>query len=143
MSKRTNKTATLGVNVCEDVNNAHAMAYVKRMAEQAKEKGGDNMEKKAKVFKIADVLAGTVDVPSGHAEKGESAALRASASKVLPVAGDCMLLSEFVKAFYNRFTRDEYNYARQVFMTRGGIFSIKKARIAGDSRERLFLVRVK
>lgn len=135
MSKKINKTATPGVPFNPTIQEVVEALIPK--------KGGENMDKKANVFKISDVIAGTVDVPTGHAEKGESAALRASASKILHAAGDCMLLSEFVKSFYNRFTRDEYNYARQVFMTRGGIFSIKKARIAGDSRERLFLVRVK
>lgn len=95
----------------------------------------------AKVYKISDVMSGKADVESGKAEKGESKALRAKALKHLIAVGDCMLLSEFVKVFYNRFTRDEYNYARQVFMTRGGNFTIKKAKISGDSRERLFLVR--
>lgn len=112
---------------------------VNKSIENSTKKGGDNM----KTYKIADVLNGTADVASGKAEKGESKALRLKAASHLKAVGDCMLLSEFVKAFYNRFTRDEYNYARQVFMTRGGIFATKKAKISGDSRERVFLVRIK
>jgi len=158
MSKKTSKTevpfnAAIKESLeiaSEDALRTEAYNLVDKIVEIKKEivdimdkKGGDIMEKKAKVFKIADVLNGTADVPSGHAEKGESAALRTAAAKILPAVGDCMLLSEFVKSFYKRFTRDEYNYARQVFMTRGGSFAIKKAHISGDTRERSFLVRVK
>ena len=153
MSKKTSKTAVpftaapvpASVPFNAAIKESLEDSYNRTALEIASDdkKGGDIMEKKAKVFKISDVLAGTVDVPRGHAEKGESAALRTAAAKILPAVGDCMLLSEFVKSFYKRFTRDEYNYARQVFMTRGGSFAIKKAHISGDTRERSFLVRVK
>ena len=101
------------------------------------------MTKAPKTYKIQDVIEGKIEVSGGHANVGKSKNLRDAAAVWLKEAGCCMLLSEFVKGHFGRFTRDEYNYARQVFMVRGGSFNLKKATVNGGGRERVFLVRVK